>query len=113
MPTEPLDLVALRALCDAASDGPWVLPYEDGAISRTWDDRDQAQFPDDDGIDDISLCAVDEDGLGKIDRRADAAFITAAREALPVLIAEVERLRAEARAPCGACGHEWPNEEAP
>ncbi len=110
MPTESLDLVALQALCDAASDGPWA--YEEHEVTPQFrhhssiggaDGEVVGAFWDDDGDSYGGLCVEPE----------DAAFITAAREALPVLIAEVRLLRAEARAPCGACGHEWPNEEAP
>lgn len=69
--TAPLDLDALKKLCNCASPAPWeargaglVMPIEIGADPNT------------------------------VLTSANVAFMAAARTALPALIAEVERLRA-------------------
>ena len=85
-----MDLEKLKALADAATPGPWRV-RQDGSAS--W------------------LCQPDQSGLELKDsairlpmkrshddrerNRLDALFIAAAREAVPALIAEVERLRVE------------------
>lgn len=65
-----IDIAKLRALCDAATPGPWVNGEDELAESPdgfyfTWEGRD-----------------------------SDAALIAASRTAVPSLLDEVERLRA-------------------
>lgn len=72
-----IDVKALRAICDAASPGPWeasdtnAIETEDGCL--------------------IGYCGgAADDGL-----KADAAFIAAARTALPAALDELEQLQRE------------------
>lgn len=100
-----LDLDKLRALAAAATPGPWFFTYsrivseprlrEYDAIERT--------FPDDIGDDDPRWGALPEPNVAYVTPSfgdtatdqcaADAAFIAAARDAVPALCDEVERLR--------------------
>ena len=95
-----MDLEKLKALADAATPGPWRV-RQDGSAS--W------------------LCQPDQSGLELKDsairlpmkrshddrerNRLDALFIAAAREAVPALIAEVERLRVESARLTRLAGH--------
>lgn len=76
----PEQLAALKALADAATPGPW----EEVAESGEW----WITGPD------IYNDAVMTTNASEISQ-ADADFICAAREAVPALLAEVERLRAD------------------
>jgi len=78
-----LDLDALQAMADMASPGPWRV---------TQDHLDRPiHFDVVDAFD--AWVAVDSDGYeGAIPERADAAFIAAAREAVPALIARAREL---------------------
>ena len=73
------ELVRLRTLCEQATPGPWVvLPREDS-----------------DGCD--GICAstgtiVETDSGCYPPKKVDAAFITAVRTALPILLDDIERL---------------------
>ena len=78
----------LRALTDAATEGPW-----EAGEPRGWGDNDEPQS-------DIATPAGPltwDDHSGEVFKPADAAFIAAAREALPQLLDEVERLSALVR----------------
>ena len=77
------ELAALKALADAATPGPW----EAGEYNRvTADGRHILKCRDQyDGV----RLAIHDNAI------ADAAFIAAARDAVPELIAEVDRLRTE------------------
>ena len=82
---EPLDLPALRALCDKADVGPWLIERVPNA--------------DDDAVYIISTGQVGSDGE-VYDRREiaaegenNAAFIAAARTGWPAALDEIERLR--------------------
>ena len=83
------ELAAIKALADAATPGPWsyttVKPY--------------ATAPASESVAYVSpeMMFGDSVGGGYVDRVADAAFIAAARTAVPALLAEVERLRALVR----------------
>ena len=68
------ELDALKALADAATPGPWATGDEDGMI-YVGNEFDS---------DTVAYCGQSLD---------DAAFIAAARAAVPALIAEVERLQ--------------------
>ena len=73
------ELDALRALADAATPGPWEEVVTEGEWWLTGPDI----FQD-------AVMRIDDAELSQ----ADAAFIAAARVAVPALIAEVERLQA-------------------
>lgn len=100
------DLERLRALCEAATPGPWCSASVPDLSSREDIIRMLAEQwvcgPDSveneclhvlagRGEDERSACVT---GNGP-DRRANARFIAAARNALPALLDEVEWLRAE------------------
>ncbi len=75
----PEELARLKALCEAASPAPWHI----GHIDEEW------LYP---------LMDVDDaDGanVGENIYSSNAPFIAAARTAMPLLIAEVERLSSE------------------
>lgn len=76
------DYKALRALCEAATPGPWSVDhYEE---TDDWCLRaDNATIPGNSIAD-----------AGGFSYKPDAAFIAAARTAIPELLDEVERLRA-------------------
>ena len=73
----------LRGLCDGATAGPWVLPFEDGALTA-------------DGTE--SLLGLDVDGMAIVARRADAEMIAEARTALPACLDRIEELGAQIKA---------------
>lgn len=77
-----VDIEKLRALLAAATPGPWKasIYYDDGQPS---------------GVDVESESGSVCDVRGRQLATEDAAFIAASRDALPALLAEVERLRAE------------------
>jgi hypothetical protein len=82
-----VDLDAVRRLCEQASDGPWSWVDPGGRIKQAlvsghWHTRD--------GV--MVLPSAVPDVYPSV---ADAAFIAAARELVPSLADEVERLRAE------------------
>ena len=85
------ELDKLDRLCDAASDGPWDVGHSrDGregfSITSDWLD---------------TVCVLDMNESGAFDDEtreriaADFNFIAAARSALPALIGDVRRLRAD------------------
>jgi hypothetical protein len=74
----PLALAAIKARVEAASVGPWTA-HPDGLV---WAPRLG-------------------DPVSASTEPADAEFIAAARQDVPALIAEVERLRAQLAAPAG------------
>ena len=76
------ELDALKALADSATPGPW----EEVATSGEWWITGPDIFQD-------AVMRIDDAELSQV----DAAFIAAARAAVPALIAEVERLRAAIR----------------
>lgn len=79
----PLDLAALRGLCEQATPGPW----REGSVEK------EAVFCEHG----CSFGPGIERNLLRLNKHfpheADAAFIAAARTALPALLDEVERLR--------------------
>ena len=88
MPITPAQLAAWKELEQAATKGPWT-HFNDrseptGRVHRLILERTGRLF--------VSLVCMMSEGPG--DHEADAAFIAASRQALPALIAEVERLQA-------------------
>lgn len=63
----------LRALRANATSGPWVKPFDDGAICS-------ADAPNE------SLLALDKDGMAIFDKPADAALVVALRNNVDALI---------------------------
>ena len=91
------ELDALKALADAATPGPWEVEQHSGILCNGTP----------------STCAVlsssecDMASFGDSEQAlADAAFVAAARAAVPALIAEVERLREELDDYADAIAHE-------
>lgn len=87
-------LAELHALANAASDGPWFTsdPNEGSGHGPLWHVHNDAYINPHLTEDEA------ESGFGAIielGSRDDAEFIAAARKAVPVLLAEVERLRGE------------------
>jgi len=79
----PLDVPAIRAICEAATPGPWRANAEN---AYPW-----VSGPYDDNIDgDCTIVEWNETGSGA---HADASFIAAARTALPAALDEIQRLR--------------------
>lgn len=102
--TDRLDdaaLAAIRALCDAATPGPWEARiYDDGAFvdmpgtpAALFSDAWQAK----DGDGGISVDLNSAGPVSEVNKR-NIEFIAACRTAVPALLAEVERLRADAAA---------------
>jgi len=90
-PSAPLDLDAVRALCEAVTPGPWTATFEDhdgdpspsgSIVSPPMTGR---------GFELDGCLEILADDV----KRADATFIAASRTLVPQLIAEVERLREE------------------
>lgn len=94
MTSEPLDLDAIRARLDAACPGPWkVYNGNEGSVDYgpLWAVANDA-FHNPPEDDDTPWIAVDvHTGL-----QADAEFIAHARQDIPALLAEIDRLRADA-----------------
>lgn len=106
-----LDLAALRALCDAATPGPWEAGFYNKVISvplsnehmrieREIDAMGEVppeSHPVWDSLPNTFVCFAPTIGGDTPTAQGliDARFIAAAREALPALLDEVERLRAE------------------
>lgn len=113
-----LDLDAIRARLDAATEGPWRVDE----IARVWADRDPA------GWDAFHIAAC-HDAVGRAghDDEANAEFIAHARTDVERLLAKVGRLtwllraaaEADAREDCqldhnGGCQmHGWLGEDTP
>src|SRR5687768_15286619 len=86
-------LAELERLCEAATPGPWYAPEQLGG--HVWGDRALGQQSNEILYHHkVADCTYHADG-GFEQRGQNAAFIAAARTALPELIAEVRRLWAE------------------
>ena len=90
MSDQPLDLDAVRAVTDAATPGPWwnlgesIYTHELPPPDQPFDELEY-----DDWLENAKpVCYGDTETV------ADAVFIASAREWVPVLVGEVERLRA-------------------
>lgn len=77
-PAQPLDLDAIQQRSNLATPGPWTAG---GEWIHPWELTLSATYP---------MIELDSTEQGA----ADAAFIAAARTDVPVLVAEIERLRA-------------------
>jgi hypothetical protein len=82
----PLDLDAIRARCEVATDGPWTT---EGEVARIESGEPGAWG---DPVVDVVYLGHGASELHLSEE--DAEFIAAARTDVPALIAEVERLRA-------------------
>jgi len=83
---KPEEIAAIKALAEAATAGPWTSHHR--ASDRTSDDDECA------GGLGLQVDGPPEAwGKGQFHLAADAAFIAAAREAVPALIADLERAR--------------------
>lgn len=89
-PLSPEFLARLRELADAATPGPWC--------TDIWEIYQGTEYQP--GISEWigETCRGRVEGLAQ--DKADASFVAAAREAVPALLAEVERLRADRDAFC-------------
>lgn len=84
------ELNRLQALCDAATPGPWWV--SDDGLNDVWNGEEEF-------AENLIAPGCVRHGEAPSERiRADQDFIAAARTALPELIAEVRRLRAEGEA---------------
>ncbi len=82
-PPAPLDLDELERVARAATPGPWLQPLEDEPRAIV-----AARSPE------VSLLALDIDGMAVVDEEADATLIVAMRNSFESLISELRALRA-------------------
>jgi hypothetical protein len=87
--TTPIDLDALEALCNAATQGPWKtenIPYrhDDGTTTDMWDAYCEYQGPGNGWY-----------GVADNYDEPTARFVAESRTAIPALIAEVRRLHVQ------------------
>ena len=90
------ELAELKALVEAATKGPWHVGFDDGSGAEdrqlwivAWEQQDAL------GLNSTIVSGNDGDGAPTgVRSPADAAFIAAAREAVPRLIKQVDRLEA-------------------
>ena len=86
-----LDLEAIKARAAAATEGPWE--WDDPTIGQHWSRPQPWATVVDDEVSCMAYCYGGSSSPIKSD--ADGQFIAHAREDIPVLLAEVERLRAQ------------------
>lgn len=101
------DLAELADLADAATPGPWFVRFLDDdyamnltAVSTKPDTGHGERWPDFDHVDIVAATLVQHPRYVDVaDGRWDenARFIAAAREFVPRMIAEIDRLRKEGR----------------
>lgn len=89
-----MDLEKLKKLCEAATPGPWKPDVWIETDGNGW--RATGPHHEDEASDEGSEPGCPDEQAAQ----HDAAFIAAARTALPELIAEVERLRSVYEAAC-------------
>lgn len=80
--TSPVDVAAIRERCEAATPGPWIRDPEYASVCAPARDGEC-----------VAVCSM-SDGPPAAGWVADAEFIAHAREDIPVLLAEIERLQA-------------------
>ena len=78
-----------RALADAATPGPWLIDEAESCIGDVFSLIEIGGIPFND-----TISTVGSEGERYVFNLPDAKLIAAAREAVPALIDEVERLRA-------------------
>ena len=88
-----IDLTALRKACDLATPGPWFV-QADGSVLGIFGPK-MAAYNDEPEQEWREVQIVETDGGHYPPRWNDAAFIAAARSAVPALLDEVTALRAE------------------
>ena len=86
-----LDLEAIKARAAAATEGPWE--WDDSTIGQHWSRPEPWAVVVDDEVSCMDYCYGGSSSPIKSD--ADGQFIAHAREDIPALVAEVERLRAQ------------------
>ncbi len=90
-PAEDLDLGPIEARAAAATPGPWTLEWAEGATPLSV----YSMHPDGDKVGPRARPVVGGDNEGMIVGTADAQFIAAARTDVPLLCAQLRRLRDE------------------
>lgn len=88
-----LDLDAIRARADAATEGPWIATTPHDDESEWASDFDDPMVITDDSTPGNFAAIAQDICQGETDGRADAEFIAHARTDVPALLAEVEQLR--------------------
>lgn len=83
-----IDLNAIRKRAEAATEGPWSAEYS--AVVSDHANSEGLAGP----INDVCVLS-DGEYIDNYNQRADANFIANARQDVPALIAEVERLRTQ------------------
>jgi hypothetical protein len=86
----PARIAELRALAEKATKGPWRQHLVDDTVIIDYDGNTIAETFPEGGVDDKIDYDTDTE-----QREHNAAFIAAARDALPAALDEIERLRAE------------------
>ncbi len=89
-----LNLEPIKARAEAASPGPWFWNSYDGIFRGKGEESEPVAWIDHLRNDD-KLHGDDIYGPRRDEAHANARFVEAAREDIPALIAEVERLRKE------------------
>lgn len=105
-----MNIEAIRARIEAATPGPWEWNksrFYNGYSGITGKDNAEVLFP--------NHCNDGDDGAAWFEdfpNDADRDFIAHAREDIPTLIAEIERLQAERNKGCVGCAEQgkWNNE---
>ena len=85
------DLEAIKARVAAATEGPWE--WDDTTIGQHWSHPEPRAVVVDDEVSCMDYCYGGSSNPIKSD--ADGQFIAHAREDIPALVVEVERLRAQ------------------
>lgn len=85
-----IDLATIKARCEAATPGPWS--FSNPTVPTTFGDRPAPRIDDSSGKP-VLVEGADYDDYGYFPDDATWEFIAHAREDLPALAAEVERLR--------------------
>jgi hypothetical protein len=98
---EALDLDAIRARADAATEGPWITSTDTSGVDNSEIYAEAAWF-EEDGHRYYGRRLIAVGGEGNLNE-ADAEFIAAAREDIPALLGEVERLRARVHEAVDEC----------
>lgn len=99
-----LDLDAIRYRLNAATPGPWGVGNGTNIV-RGLEVTGRGSYTCIQSVAEIGddRCDWDRDEAVETDPEDDAAFIAAARQDIPDLLDEVDRLRAKLDGPCGSC----------